>query len=223
VSVEPGSAGPVLARRFGRSARCNWRISRPPSSHLGHVRKGDRKPQVPPHAPENDVARILTPFEGIRRGDGHVSPLPDPGSDFRNDTRNRARRVGGGRHDPSDGGKIAMQYMVPVAGRTGSIQSSAGNGKTLTLSEGVNAIGKGVEGQAVYDKQYLCTGLQASTTSSSVAVLLNRYHTEQKRRDASIAQAKLQRSVSVRSGAIGRNVIFWKPVEHGPQDCSRGR
>jgi hypothetical protein len=42
--------------------------------HLGHVRKGDRKPQVPPHAPENDIARIVTPFEGIRRGDGHVSP-----------------------------------------------------------------------------------------------------------------------------------------------------
>jgi predicted P-loop ATPase len=33
-----------------------------------------RKPQVPPHAPENDIARIVTPFEGIRRGDGHVSP-----------------------------------------------------------------------------------------------------------------------------------------------------
>jgi hypothetical protein len=42
--------------------------------HLGHVRKGDRKPQVPPNAPENDIARIVTPFEGIRRGDGHVSP-----------------------------------------------------------------------------------------------------------------------------------------------------
>ena len=24
--------------------------------HLGHVRKGDRKPQAPPHAPENDIA-----------------------------------------------------------------------------------------------------------------------------------------------------------------------
>ena len=42
--------------------------------HLGHVRKGDRKPQVPPHAPENDIARIVTPFEGVRRDDGHVSP-----------------------------------------------------------------------------------------------------------------------------------------------------
>ena len=42
--------------------------------HLGHARKGDRKPQVPPHTPENDIARIMTPFEGIRRGDGHVSP-----------------------------------------------------------------------------------------------------------------------------------------------------
>src|SRR6516164_6714474 len=41
---------------------------------LGHVRKGDRKPQVPPHALGNDLARIVTPFEGIRRGDGHVSP-----------------------------------------------------------------------------------------------------------------------------------------------------
>jgi hypothetical protein len=111
-----------------------------------------------------------------------------------------------------------MQYMVPVAGGTGSIQSSAWNGKTLTLSEGVNAIGKAVEGQAVYDKQYLCTGLQASTTSSSVAVLLNRYHTEQKRRDASIAQAKLQRSVSVRSGAIGRNVDFGSRYPHRQEE-----
>jgi hypothetical protein len=42
--------------------------------HLGHVRKGDRKPPVPPHAPENDLARIVAPFEGIRRGNGHVSP-----------------------------------------------------------------------------------------------------------------------------------------------------
>jgi len=41
---------------------------------MGHVRKGDRKSQVPPHTPENDIARIVTPFEGIRRGDGHVSP-----------------------------------------------------------------------------------------------------------------------------------------------------
>ena len=46
--------------------------------HLGHVRKGDRKPQVPPHAPENDIARIVTPFEGIGRGDGHVSPYQMP-------------------------------------------------------------------------------------------------------------------------------------------------
>jgi hypothetical protein len=33
--------------------------------HLGHVRKGDRKPQLPPHTPENDIARIVTPFEGV--------------------------------------------------------------------------------------------------------------------------------------------------------------
>jgi hypothetical protein len=26
------------------------------------------------HTPENDIARIMTPFEGIRRGVGHVSP-----------------------------------------------------------------------------------------------------------------------------------------------------
>jgi hypothetical protein len=46
--------------------------------HLGHVRKGNRKPQVPPHTPENDIARIVTPFEGIRRGDRHVSPYQIP-------------------------------------------------------------------------------------------------------------------------------------------------
>ena len=46
--------------------------------HLGHVRKGDRKPQIPPHAPENNIARIVTPFEGIGRGDGHVSPYQMP-------------------------------------------------------------------------------------------------------------------------------------------------
>jgi len=33
--------------------------------HLGHMRKRDREPQVPPHTPENDVARIVTPFEGV--------------------------------------------------------------------------------------------------------------------------------------------------------------
>jgi hypothetical protein len=49
-------------------------MSRPRERHLGHVCKGDRKPQVPPHTPENDIARIMTPFEGIRRGAGHVSP-----------------------------------------------------------------------------------------------------------------------------------------------------
>ena len=26
------------------------------------------------HTSENDIARIVTPFEGIRRGDGHASP-----------------------------------------------------------------------------------------------------------------------------------------------------
>jgi hypothetical protein len=55
--------------------------------HLGHVRKGDREPQVPPHAPENDIARIVTPFEGIGRGDGHGLTLSDADSLFRNDTR----------------------------------------------------------------------------------------------------------------------------------------
>src|SRR5262249_24496585 len=42
--------------------------------HLGHVPKGNRKPQVPPHTPENDIARVVTPFEGVRRGHGQVSP-----------------------------------------------------------------------------------------------------------------------------------------------------
>jgi hypothetical protein len=30
--------------------------------HLGHVRKGDRKPQASPNASEDDIARIVTPF-----------------------------------------------------------------------------------------------------------------------------------------------------------------
>jgi hypothetical protein len=46
--------------------------------HLGHVRKRDQKSQVPPHTPENDLASIVTPFEGIGRGDGHVSPYQMP-------------------------------------------------------------------------------------------------------------------------------------------------
>src|SRR5215467_15711661 len=46
--------------------------------HLGHVRKGNRKRQVPPHTPENDIARIMTSFEGFRRGNGHVSPYQMP-------------------------------------------------------------------------------------------------------------------------------------------------
>lgn len=34
--------------------------------HLSHVRKGNAEPQVPPHTPENDVTRIVTPFERRR-------------------------------------------------------------------------------------------------------------------------------------------------------------
>jgi len=30
--------------------------------HLGHVRKGNRKPQVPLRTPENEIARVVTPF-----------------------------------------------------------------------------------------------------------------------------------------------------------------
>jgi hypothetical protein len=54
--------------------------------HLGHVHERDRKPQVPSHAPEDDVARIMAPFEGIRRRHGHVSPYQIKAHPFRNDT-----------------------------------------------------------------------------------------------------------------------------------------
>jgi hypothetical protein len=46
--------------------------------HLGSPsrpeRKGDREPHVPPLAPENDIARIVTPLKASEAGDGHVSP-----------------------------------------------------------------------------------------------------------------------------------------------------
>jgi hypothetical protein len=33
--------------------------------HLSHVRKRDRELQVPPQAPQDNVTRIVAPFEGI--------------------------------------------------------------------------------------------------------------------------------------------------------------
>jgi hypothetical protein len=50
--------------------------------HLSHVGKRDREPQVPPHALEDDVPRIVTPFEGIRRRDRHISPYQIPTPNF---------------------------------------------------------------------------------------------------------------------------------------------
>src|SRR5262249_8259686 len=50
--------------------------------HLRHVGKRDREPQVPPHAPEDDVSRIMTPFEGIQRSNRHVSPYQIPTPNF---------------------------------------------------------------------------------------------------------------------------------------------
>jgi hypothetical protein len=35
-------------------------------------------PQLPLHAPEHDIARIVTPFEGIKGGDGHVNLITVP-------------------------------------------------------------------------------------------------------------------------------------------------
>ena len=45
--------------------------------YFRHLRDRNWIPQIPPHAPHDDVARIVSPFEWIRAGDGHVSPLPD--------------------------------------------------------------------------------------------------------------------------------------------------
>ena len=41
--------------------------------HLGHL--GDREgvPQIPAHTPQDDVTRIMSPFEGIGCGNRHVS------------------------------------------------------------------------------------------------------------------------------------------------------
>jgi hypothetical protein len=50
--------------------------------HLRHVGKRDREPQVPPQAPEDDVSRIVTPFEGVRRSNRHVSPYQIPTPNF---------------------------------------------------------------------------------------------------------------------------------------------
>src|SRR3954471_3225069 len=46
--------------------------------HLCHVRERDRVPQVPSHAPHNDVARIVAPFERVRGSDGQHSPYQLP-------------------------------------------------------------------------------------------------------------------------------------------------
>ena len=45
--------------------------------HLRHLRHRERITQIPPYAPHDDVARIVSPVEGIVRGDWHVPNLPD--------------------------------------------------------------------------------------------------------------------------------------------------
>jgi hypothetical protein len=59
-----------------------------PSLHgyFRHLRDRNWIPQIPPHAPHDDVARIVSPFEWIRGGDGHVSPYQIGLTGFRNET-----------------------------------------------------------------------------------------------------------------------------------------
>jgi hypothetical protein len=42
--------------------------------HLRHLRHGNRIPQIPPHAPQDDVTGIVSPLERIGGSDGHVLP-----------------------------------------------------------------------------------------------------------------------------------------------------
>src|SRR3954452_13291601 len=58
-------------------------------SHLRHMRKRDWIPQVPSHAPHDNVTRIVAPLERIRGSDGQHSPYQPSPTRFRNGTCRR--------------------------------------------------------------------------------------------------------------------------------------
>ena len=54
---------------------------------LGDVLVGERIPEIPAHAQNDDLSRKLAPFEGIVRVDRHgILPYQDAGSEVRNGT-----------------------------------------------------------------------------------------------------------------------------------------
>jgi hypothetical protein len=55
--------------------------------HLGHVRQRNRVAQIPPNAPQNNVATIVTPFKWIRCCDGQHLPYQPALANFRNGTK----------------------------------------------------------------------------------------------------------------------------------------
>src|ERR1700685_3463706 len=54
--------------------------------HLRHLCHREGVAEIPAHTPHDDVAWIVSPFERIGCGDGHVSPYQIGISGFRNGT-----------------------------------------------------------------------------------------------------------------------------------------
>src|SRR5450755_2897852 len=52
--------------------------------HLAHLCRRNRVAEIPTHTPHDDVTRIMSPLEGIRRGDWHISPYQTTLISFRN-------------------------------------------------------------------------------------------------------------------------------------------
>ena len=54
-------------------------------SHLRHLCRRNRVPEIPTHTPHSDVARIWSPLERIGSGDRHISTYQTDPANFRNE------------------------------------------------------------------------------------------------------------------------------------------
>jgi len=57
------------------------------NGHLTHLCYGERVPEIPAHTPQDNVTRIMSPFEWIACGDRHVSRYQTRLAGFRNGTK----------------------------------------------------------------------------------------------------------------------------------------
>ena len=91
--------------------------------HLCHMRERDWIPQVPSHAPHDNVTGIVAPLERIRGSDGQHSPYQPAPTRFRNGTAValRALRYRGtrGRLATKSRGQSCLTRRVGLAGRIG--------------------------------------------------------------------------------------------------------